>query len=215
MTEYSPIYKLALGAVWTAGYRPDEAERNKLRQACGTDIDFEELYHIGGTRQAVTALQACGYDIADNVELKRANYDLLKPLPRPTFHNPMAEHVARLVGKGWFTMAEGQYIGLQGNMIADRRGFEIANARGGWHLAGNRISMGAGGPASIAHLDCQRLKPTNETYRLLVWSWVGRPQANGGANFYLTVPVWEWTPTNDDDDFISDELAAEPFSARL
>lgn len=207
MTNYSPIFKLAIGALWTAGHKPDQAAKFALQRACGTNIDMEDLWATGGHKQAITALRECGYELADDLDLPRGSYDLVKPLPMNHATIPMAGHVARLTGKGWFTMSEGQYVGLQGNLSERRRGFEIANAKGGWHRYGNYISMGCGGPASIGYLDCRNLRPTGETYRLHAWEWIGRPQANGGAYFYLTVPVWEWTPTSDSVDFINADEA--------
>lgn len=211
MTTYSPIFRLALGALWTAGHRPDQADKSALRAACGSDPDLNDLYATGGTTQAIAALKRCGYEVTDEDTIPRGSYDLVKPLPLQLPTVPMASHVARLTGKGWSIMKEGSFVGLQGDLTSQQRGYEIANAVGGWHRYGDCITMGNGGPASIAYLDTRRLRPTDETYRLLAWSWIERPQANGGANFYLTVPVWEWTPTTDAADFLSWEDAQQPF----
>lgn len=210
MTQYSPIYKLALGALWTAGHHPDTTEKSELRRACGCSIDFDEFWKTAGTTAAIKALESCGYEINPAYAGERGSLDLIKPLPIEHATVPMASHVIRLTGRGWFTLKDGDHLALQGDMTACRRGFTIANAKGSWHRSGNWISMGCGGPSSFSELDCRLLQPTSETYRLLAWQWIGSPQADGGAHFRMTVPIWEWTPSTDAADFLSPEDAEHP-----
>jgi hypothetical protein len=52
----------------------------------------------------------------------------------------------------------------------------------------------SGGPATIA-TPVDELKPTNETHTYTAWRWKDLPRANGGESFQVTVPLWEWTPS--------------------
>lgn len=202
--EYSPIYKKALGAVWTAGFRPTREGKSELKRACGYSIDYRELLQNGGAESAIKALESCGYPIAENPDFK--GYDLLIPQPCPAVSVPMAAHKVRLES-AWSTMKAGQYVALQGALGLPADGFTIANANGGWHAGTdpdrqNYISMGCGGPASILKLHSRVLKPTGEISRLRAWSWIETPCANGGADFLITVPVWSWTPADNETDFL-------------
>jgi len=205
MMEYSPIFKRALGAVWTAGYRPNYAEKSEIRRACGYSVNIAEIMRNNGAESAIRALETVGYPVASDPDLR--GFDLVRPLPFIPDSVPMAGHLVRLRGP-WSIMNAGDLAGLQGRIGERRRGFTIANARGGWHCGmnpdrDNYLSMGNGGPASIVELDSRVLHWTGETGRLRAWSWVESPQANGGANFLLTVPVWEWQPAADGSDFLA------------
>jgi hypothetical protein len=117
MTELSPVFKLALGAAWTAGYRPTREEKFALQRACGYFDHAKMNAHLGefvaggkgsgfdGMRdyfqcEAIRALQASGYPLAE----VPAGLDLVQPLALASDardatgrrHNPRGEAVGRL-----------------------------------------------------------------------------------------------------------------------
>ena len=49
----------------------------------------------------------------------------------------------------------------------------------------------SGGPGTIA-LPSRLLVPTQEIIPVRFWAWSERPQANGGFQYQLSVPVWLW-----------------------
>lgn len=49
----------------------------------------------------------------------------------------------------------------------------------------------SGGPAPIS-LPVRYLRPTNEQIRFGFWKWRSTPQANGGVDYQMDVPVWVW-----------------------
>ncbi|GEA16717.1 hypothetical protein E308F_29630 [Moorella sp. E308F] len=51
----------------------------------------------------------------------------------------------------------------------------------------------SGGPGTIA-TPVSELKPTNETIQLKVWRWKDIPREAGGEEYFVTVPIWEWSP---------------------
>jgi hypothetical protein len=65
----------------------------------------------------------------------------------------------------------------------------------------------SGGPAwKIAICD---LKPTNETKRMLFWRFKhGEMRAGNGLRYMLTVPVWEYTPTEEGRQVVRDWILA-------
>lgn len=51
----------------------------------------------------------------------------------------------------------------------------------------------SGGPATIA-TDLRTLTPTDESKTLTAWRWKSLPCANGGEQYQVTVPLWDWDP---------------------
>lgn len=213
--EYSPIYKRALGAVFSAGYRPDRAARYELQRACGYGYDVAELLRNNGADSAMRALESLGYPIAANPDPR--GFDLLQPaapIERPQV--PLAGDILQALApwNGWHNVKR---YGLQGPLGIERRGHTIANAGGGWHCTvsvetgrESCLSMGNGGPASFGYLDSRYLEFTGETARLRVWSWIGTPCANGGFDWLRPALVWNWTPAADGSDFLGWQEAEQP-----
>lgn len=202
------VFKLALGAVWTAGYRPTMDEKYALRRACGYFDHRKMNAHLGeftaagkgsgfdGMRdyfqvEAIRALSESGYPLAETP----ARLDLVQPLPLPARSDvPQAGDIVRSA-KPWSGCSE---FGLQGALGVELPGFTIANRRGGWYVGTdpdrpNYASMGNGGPSSCGRLDARVLIATAEIDRLFCWAFAFTPEAHTGVEFYLPVRVWDWS----------------------
>lgn len=55
-----------------------------------------------------------------------------------------------------------------------------------------RVVSCSGGPAP--YVACDELQPTGEMITQLFWRWKDLPRANGGEQYLLEVPLWDWTP---------------------
>lgn len=210
--EINPVFKLALGAVLTAGYRPGSELKHKLQRRCFFDVAraYDSGDGFDGVRRyiesrAIEALKETGYPVAE----KPQGLDLLRPLiAAPEHKAPQAGDIVR-AAQPWSLCEE---FALQGVLGEPRRGFTIANRRGGWHVGTdperrNAASMGNGGPASIGYLDARKLKETGETARLFAWDFAFTPAAHTGVEFLIPVRVWDWS--GDPADFIGWEEAEE------
>lgn len=60
----------------------------------------------------------------------------------------------------------------------------------------DNVVSSSGGPGTIA-TPVEELTRTDDTTTISVWQWRdGFPQAHNGIRYPITVPVWEWHPTN-------------------
>jgi hypothetical protein len=215
MSKHGPVFEAALGAVWTAGYRPESSEKHALLRACGW-FDVRKAYEHGpgfdGLRdyirsEALRALTDCGYALAAEPQ----GFDLVQPVNRAPAHAvPQPGDIVR-AAVPWMGCSE---FGLQGVVGEDRRGFTIATRNGGWSTSTKPdrapcYSMGCGGPASIGYLDTEKLRATDQIDRLKVWDFAFTPEAHTGVYFFVPVRVWEWS--SDDGDFLGWEEAEQPF----
>lgn len=213
--EFSPVYRRALGAVFTAGYRPDRAGRNEIRRACGWRFDIGEHLRNSCAESAMAALESVGYRLASNPDLR--SFELLEPASMPA--RPIVPLAGDIVAAAapWSGYDDVREFGLQGATHCERRGYTIANKAGGWHVSVDvdsgcerSLSMGNGGPASIGYLDSRHLKFTGQAGRLRVWSWIATPCANGGFDWIRPGLVWSWNPAADGSDFIDWQQAEKP-----
>lgn len=220
MSNLSPVFELALGAVWTAGYRPASDAKSELQRACGWFDHRKMNEHIAASgsgfdgmrdyirQEALGALEKTGYPLAE----EPSGLDLLRPLPTvaPVGDVPEAPDIVRAVNP-WMGCSE---FALQGMLGARRSGFTIANRNGSWHMGtrftgGNAVSMGCGGPASIGYLDVSKLRPTDEIDRLQCWDFAFTPAAHTGVHFLVPVRVWEWDGGEASSDFLG-QVCEEP-----
>lgn len=202
--NYHPAFKLALGALWTAGHTPGFAERNALLSAVGSS---KSMSPDDIRRQAAAALTKLGYAIAPNptgIRLLPKARDVV-PLDGP----PSPGHAVRLTGE--FLVPKGGLMHLQGCIGDPRRGHCLA-APGSWTCVfsgGNRhVSLSAGGPATIQAVDTARFQQTDDVTTLRVWDFAFSPEADGAVPFEIDVPVFEWD--GDRRDTISYPKADQP-----
>lgn len=218
--ELSHIFKLALGALWTAGHAPGYAAKSALRRACPYPSSREEwdaMMADCGVAAATAALEACGY--LTKAPEHPSSLDLVQPIAAPAPrvpHIPQAGDMVRCAPFWW--MRDCTEVRLQGELGLQRRGYTIANHVGGWSMTRpdpekrrRFVSMGNGGPSSIMYLDARRLRPTDERMLVRVWDFAFNPEAHNGVDYLVDVPVWEWDAS--EGDFLGWEAAETPFHA--
>ena len=214
MEGLNPVYKLALGALWTSGRdlpgfdKETRHDRHALQTACGgprVPNDFAQFLRDGGAREAARALEGMGFPLSDIGqalatagdgerwrEAGRSAADvltMLEPaeLPAPSIFATAGDVVE--LGQPWQGLDR---VTLQGRRGQCRVANTFANPGGGWHYgrASHVLSMGNGGPASLSYIDLRAAVPTGETCLQRVWSFESTPRAHTGVDWALRVPVW-------------------------
>jgi hypothetical protein len=112
---------------------------------------------------------------------------------------PRAGDAVRLKREWWFVKPGAIAIidGMVGEDLKEDsrpvfgcRGQAFRGPAGGTPGAEEYVSC-SGGPAPIS-LPVRYLRPTDETIRFTFWKWRSTPQAHGGVEYELEVPVWDW-----------------------
>jgi hypothetical protein len=72
-----------------------------------------------------------------------------------------------------------------------RANFAYSRFRGGTNGERTRGYVScSGGPVPL--IKATELEPTDETAEIVFWCWKDLPRGNGGEDYSLSVPVWNW-----------------------
>jgi len=112
-------------------------------------------------------------------------------------NTPMPGDAVRLTGPFMAPLAKTGAIGILNGMVGQARDeytiiFHASAFRGKSNgYSGPEGVSCSGGPGTIS-TPTTELVATGETVRHRFWRWRTTPQAGGGEDYYLDVPLWEW-----------------------
>jgi hypothetical protein len=109
---------------------------------------------------------------------------------------PMPGDAVRLT-RDWSFVKAGQ-IAIIGGVIGERRNeYLICFAYSAFRGPNSKYSEDrtefvscSGGPAP--YIPTSVLRPTGQLHNVTFWRWIDLPRADGGQNYQLDVPLWEW-----------------------
>lgn len=183
----SHLYKIVLGNLWTAGYRPSMRERIRMQHEVGAG-------HIGADANAIDDLArekliALGYEpIETGTGLRLLEMLADREGPRPDDASPLAGHVIECEGH-WC----GDLIRMSGYYNDPDYGLSIGNSKAGWvgHIERMHWSLSCGGPSAHAPISTGNLVRTGRTAFVVQWDFAMLPAAHSGVHWLTEVPVWE------------------------
>jgi len=195
--QYTHAFKLALGALWTAGHDPDNKARNDLLDRCA-NLYLPTREAIAD--KAISELDAMGYELAENPD----GYRLLKPVRDiiPQNAPPSPGHGVRTYGSPVFK--DGEIVFIEGDIGDIRRAYTLTARIGISCMTYScdpethsfRLSCGSG--HLTTPLNTRNFQKTQETTDVLVWRFAFTPEADAGVYFLLKAPVWSYNWRQED-----------------
>lgn len=111
---------------------------------------------------------------------------------------PLAGDVVRVRGDGYYAARDGELAVIGAGRLADA-GEVMATLKAGAfrgpatpYCDGPVIFFISGGPSPV--IPVKDLRATGESVEHRFWRWRSSPQADGGLDYRVRVPVWEWEP---------------------
>lgn len=111
---------------------------------------------------------------------------------------PLPGDVVRIRGDGYYAARDGELAVINPRSLA-RRGEVMVTLRASAfrgpptpYSDGPVIISISGGPSPI--IPVTDLRATGEAVEHRFWRWRSSPQGDGGLDYRVRVPVWEWTP---------------------
>ncbi|MFA5633318.1 MAG: hypothetical protein WC997_17590 [Porticoccaceae bacterium] len=125
---------------------------------------------------------------------------------RPTPAHPEAGHAVMLAEGaqwGWGRIEPTQIGIIDGVVGVPDTEWEITFNASAFRGPGSRYAKNpetvvscSGGPGTIATFT-EELEYSGRYVRVRFWRWRNRPEADGGEEYFLYVPLWYWRPSDD------------------